>query len=611
MVAPNVHRQHSACGDWHDAVSLEDASALRAQRRRICSGFGPAVQVVALNDEDRLQARFQEAMSRMTPGSAAAPRRVPVPGGRETAGADEFRPLSRSPLWDLMARYYQERGIEAWRSGAVPHYVTNNPVIGAAYAEMVFGLMLDLRRMGKLPRPTGQPLHVCELGAGTGKLAFHILRRLADLCEEAGLGCRSFRYILTDQAQANLDFWRRHPQLQRYFRLGVLDVALLEAGTAGTLHLQCSGARIEQASLDLPLTVIANYVFDSLPQDMVYVDGGRAWQCEVALDQPRHGARASASDLLETASMRHRNRPIQEGFYQERWLDGIISGYSAALTDTYLLLPVGAMRCLDRLAAFAPNGLLLLTADRGTHRLEELRGRSAPQLLHHGSVSLDVNYHAIKAYCASQGGQALFRSWPHASLEIGACLMLRNPVAYEETRRSYERHLGQFNPDDFFVLTRHAHRTVGGMEIAEILAYLRLSRHDAHQCARYIPRLRELAPDFEPADHIAVAQAMDLVWEGYYALGEQLDIAHLLGSLFYTMGDFQRALAYFTHSLQLYGRDSGTLVNIAACRALLGQARVARRLLLSVLEHEPVHAAAAALLAQIDAQADTTYEEQS
>ncbi len=58
--------------------------------------------------------------------------------GFEDAWAEPPTSLSRSILWDLQAAYFAERGIDAWRQGEVPHYVTSNPTIAAAYAEIVF-----------------------------------------------------------------------------------------------------------------------------------------------------------------------------------------------------------------------------------------------------------------------------------------------------------------------------------------------------------------------------------------------------------------------------------------------------------------------------------------
>lgn len=509
-----------------------------------------------------------------------------------------FRPYAQSLLWELQARFYRERGVQAWREDEVPHYVTNNPVIAGSYAEVVFAALLDLRRLGRYP--AGQPLHICELGAGTGRFAFHFLRRLSSLCESAGLGHGAFRYVLTDQAEPNLDFWRGHPQLQKFFRSEVLDLARFDALQAGELRLQRSGAALGSGALQLPVVVIANYVFDTLPQELLYIDGGQAQECQVALSAASSPAGMDAGKLLGALQYRFRNRPLDRAGYEPP-LRRLIDGYRAALQATHLALPVAALRCLERLAALSAQGLVLLSADKGDHRLTSLQGRPPPRPVHHGSISLNVNYHAIKAWCEQRGGLALFPRHPHRSLDIGVCLAVRDASAWQETHRACERHLGGFGPDDFFTVSKHVHMTLGRMSTQELLAYLRLSRHDAHQCARYIPRLRELVPSFTRLEHTAVVQALEEVWAGYYPIGEDIELAALMAGLLYRMGEYETALVFLARSQQHRGADSTCAVNMASCHYVLGRRGAARGLLEGVLRRDPGCEAAHSLLARMGA----------
>lgn len=507
-------------------------------------------------------------------------------------------PFSRSMVWDLMARYFRERGVAAWREEEVPHYVTTNPFIGAAYAEVVFAAWLDQRNLGRWPAACGQPLYICELGAGTGRLAFHFLRRLGELAERAGLGGRAFRYVLTDMAESNLEFWQSHPALQRYFRSGVLDCAVFDATRDSTISLRRSGKVLGPGDLALPMVVIANYVFDGLPQDLLYVDKQQVQECQVGLWGPRQGSEPSEpSEMLAALEYRYERAPLAAQAYPEPWLMELVGGYRNALADTHVLLPAEGLRCLHRLRALAPAGMLLLTADKGSHNIEDLQGRSVPRAAHHGSISLDVNYHAIRSYCEQQGGVAWFPDAQHATLDVGACLFAADASAWRETRHACQRHLHAFGPDDFFTLTRHAGSTLEGMQVHDVLAYLRLSRHDPHQCMRYLPRLVELAPGFDTRQKIAVAQALEAVWANYYPLGEATDLAHLMGQLFYGMGDYDHALSAFMRSAQLHGSESETMINMAACHYMLDRPAAAHRLLEAVLRQEPANEAAIELRA--------------
>jgi len=107
--------------------------------------------------------------------------------------------------------------------------------------------------------------------------------------------------------------------------------------------------------------------------------------------------------------------------------------------------------------------------------------------------------------------------------------------------------------------------------VEDILAYLRLSHHDAQQFGRYLPRLMELAPKLDRNQHRAVKDAIDRVWELYFPLGEEKDLANAIACLLYEMDDYRKALEYFGHSAEIYGTDTGTLANVAACRRLLAK----------------------------------------
>jgi hypothetical protein len=184
------------------------------------------------------------------------------------------QPFAQSMLWDLQRRYFAERGVDAWRQGEVPHYVTSNPRMADSYAQIVLAFLRDRQRLAGADEPAAEPLYICELGAGSGRFAFHFLTRLVRLCEQAGVPVGAFRYVLTDQAQANVRFWREHARFQAFFAAGLLDVAEFDISQSGDIALQMGKVSIGPGSLARPLVVVANYVFDSIPQDLFYVDAG-------------------------------------------------------------------------------------------------------------------------------------------------------------------------------------------------------------------------------------------------------------------------------------------------------------------------------------------------
>jgi len=531
----------------------------------------------------------------------AQPAASPAPEEGKLFIIETDTPFCRSLIWRLQDAYFAQRGVEAWRQGEVPHYVTSNPTIANSYAEIVLAFWRDRQRLA--PQAGDEPLTVCELGAGSGRFAFHFLRRLEALCDDAGVPPQAFRYVLTDAADANLDFWRRHPNFEPFLADGRLDMARLDLIQPDSLALQVSGRAIGPGSLRQPLVVVANYVFDSIPQDLFRFRNGRGYACRVSLACDQDPAALDPAELLARLQVHYRDEETAEPPYAEPWLQRLLADYRRDLTDTHLLFPAAGLRAVEQLAEFSPQGLMMLSADKGEHRLAALDGRPPPGLVRHGSVSLSVNYHAFAQFAAQGGGLALVPVSHHASINVISLLMLADAGHHRETQLAYRRHVQEFGPDGFYSITKHARKTIPEMTAEDILAYLRLSRHDSHQFGRYLPRLMELAAEFDAATREDVTAAVENVWDMYFPLGEDLDLANRIAGLLYAMDDPERALTYFERSMAIYGPDTGTLHNMAACYHLLGEHAGAAALLHKVLEYDSANESARMLLAECESAA--------
>ena len=148
-------------------------------------------------------------------------------------------PFAASRLWRLQRQYFAQRGRHAWRDGAVPHYVTTNPAMAAATAEVLVAFRLDRLRRD----PAAAPLLICELGAGSGRFSYHLLLQLLELCERAGLDPAGFRVVLSDFCASNLQAWAHHPRLQPFFNCGLADRARVDLTRTRELRLEQSGLR--------------------------------------------------------------------------------------------------------------------------------------------------------------------------------------------------------------------------------------------------------------------------------------------------------------------------------------------------------------------------------
>lgn len=464
------------------------------------------------------------------------------------SGPDDFRPFVESPLWTLQRQYFAGRGQQAWSSGEVPHYVTSNPVVAAAYAEVLVAF-----RQERLRRDPEEPaLWILELGAGSGRFAHHLLQQLAALCERQGLEAQGFRLVLSDFCEANLEAWTAHPCFQPFFANGQLDVARFDVMAPAPLVLRHSGETLGPGELRAPLVVIANYVLDSIPAELLRFSAGEVERGQVRLlglpdvggsaepaevepenpdpDQAESAAQEPAAALLERLQLEYRLEPLADQPFADPGLAGLLADYQQlleGLEEAWLLFPAPALRALDWLAALSCQGLLLLSADKGHHRLEEVLLARPPSLTLHGSFSLSVNYHALCSWAAAAGGVALAPEASTGGLHPIALLCLPQAEQHSATIAAWRRHMAAFSPSDYLSLSQLAHANAEQLSAPQLLAFLRLGQGDSQLLRRLVPRLRQLAPGLAEAHRRTLLECVAQVAQMHFPLdgAEQQELA--------------------------------------------------------------------------------------
>ncbi len=498
--------------------------------------------------------------------------------------------LSESLLWAAQRRYFERQGVEAWRSGTVPYNVTNHVRLARAYAELALARLRDLQAAGAV-FDTAAPFTIIELGAGSGRFAFHFLKAFRVLAPDADV---PLRYVATDFTAANLDFWRSHEAFAPFLTDGTLDFALFDAEADTTIWLERAGIALEPDSLAWPPVVIANYVFDGISQDAFLVADGTVSECRVALHADRPDFDVEDAEALSALTCHYSHHALEGPPYFESSFNEILQAYAGRLSETTLLFPAGALRCIDQLAALCGGRLMLLSADRGEQRLEDLDGRSDLALAAHGSFSLPVNYHAIGDYVVRRGGTALVTGYRSAGIAVSAFLLGDDPIA--ETQRCFVHAVEQAGPDDFFSFARAVLRGAPEqLAPRQLLAVVRLSGCDPlilGDCAMAFYRQIDTTTSAERRELVRV---IEQGWDNYYHLGEPRDFPFLLGWLLYGLAEYDRALALFSASHWLYGETPAVLWNMALCQAALGDAAAAGAQLCAVLRLDPSFAPVAAL----------------
>ena len=437
---------------------------------------------------------------------------------------DADKPLSQSLLWEIQRTYFAQAGMKAWQDDVVPSDISSNPVMARAYSQIVFGYLRDCfaaAQRGEFDLDSSQPIHIIELGAGSGRLAYHFLQTFLPRYQQSPFASQPIRYVMTDFVPEILDFWRNHDRFQPFFDAGVLDVALFDVmERERPFHLQIANQILTPENTTNPVILIANYFFDSIPQDSFVIEDGLLCQNLLTLSSSQPEPDLTDATLWDRLELHYEPIPLADAPYEEPLYNQILDSYEANLPDCSFSFPNVGLDCVRYWSGFGNGRLLLLTSDRGYSTPDALISQPDPLPNLHGSFSLMVNCHAIGEFIACSNG--LVCQVPHYqdNIQVLAYLLGKRPQAAQETRLAFAEAVGEGGPDDFHALKSVVEKQYGTMSLPELLAFLRVSGWDAGVCADMLPHLQKSVEAAEPAWYADVAEALHRVWERYLPLSD-------------------------------------------------------------------------------------------
>ena len=231
--------------------------------------------------------------------------------------------------------------------------------------------------------------------------------------------------------------------------------------------------------------------------------------------------------------------------------------------------------------------------------MEELDYADAPSLVWHGSFSLSVNYHAIRAFYEHLGALSLIPQHGHHNINILCLFMLPDPKSYKETMTAYHNYVERFGPDDFFNLKKHFEKHIESMELWQLQSYLRLAGYDARFFKQCIPHFMYLLNRVSEQEVISTRLLLYQVWDMYYPIGEQQDLSFNIACAFYQLDLYEDALIFFDISLIHYGSSPVTYYNMASCYYQLEQDQQAKEFIEKTLALDSQHEGALSLQNQL------------
>lgn len=497
------------------------------------------------------------------------------------------KPLSQSMLWNLQKDFFANQGPEAWIKGIVPQYITTNPYIANLYAKTVFGYYRDYVSRNDIDK--NSTIYIMELASGVGRFTYTFLKRFLHIIENSALKGLKFKYIITDFSEKNIEYWQNHSFLKPYFDSGILDCATFDIAQDKQLELRNSGEILRVGDLKNPLILIANYTFDSLPQDTFYVNKGKIFEGLITITSTEGEADLTDKSILAGLDYYYTDNQIQgNDYYEDDDFNDILLYYKNRLADTAFSLPIMALRCISRLKKLFNDDIILISADKGYKNEKAMLKNSHPFLSKHGCISMTVNFHSMEQYFKNLGGKAIHSIYEHENVNMSLFLLSDSTHDFIETTMAYNDIIESIGPDDFYIIKKGVVPLGESLETKQLLTFLRFTVWDARTFQEFYNILLERVDTEEnfPLEELIVV--INKVWEHYFPIGEEGDLAYYLGSLLSYIGYDRDALRFFEYSYEFYGASAEIYYKIALCCYNLGRIEKSREYTEKSLDLDPI-----------------------
>lgn len=498
---------------------------------------------------------------------------------------DDYIQFSKSKIWEKQGHFYKQAGIDAWNE-KVPYQVTNNLTIVNSYANVIFSFFKEYS--GMQPTDTEpNPFIIVELGAGSGMFGFYLIKRLVELQNNLNRPDLDFKYIMTDFSTKNIDFWRRHPALREYLDLQILDFAEYDIGEASTLKLLESGRNLKHTTYggkySKPWIVIANYAFDTLPQDIFQIEDGNVREGLISKKIPEFNDKIPASNepkSFQEIGMNLEYHPVDLPYYKDRHFDSILSTYKDTLPKQNFLFPIKALKGINNLLRLSGQKLLLLATDKASsHQPPSISEETQDIVFHDASFSMVVNFHAIDAFFQSIGGKSLHQPIPEY-ITTSLFLAGKGLEFLYETEQSFSTFLINYNPFSLFSSYGQLEQFIHTYSAGDLLSYFNLTHWDPEVINRCINIIVTTTKELDATSIRPFIEGMRRCADNFYYLPGSTSTLVNVGTFFQEVKDFETALEYYQKSIDYFGKKPSqilnhTLYNMGLCYYHLDQREAA------------------------------------
>ena len=486
------------------------------------------------------------------------------------------RPMSESGLWGLLVDFYRERGPDAWRSGKVPYRMTSNGYLADVYASVAGAFLRDWSRGGGKETPL-----ILEVGGGNGLFAWLFLNRLMRH-QAPGEAVPGFDYLLTDAAASNVQAWHEIPRLRHLVDAGPLDTGVLRIGGEISVETSSSENWTELELTSRPVVLIANYVMDSIPCEMIRILEGRVFQELVALE--RADGQDEDTDAFQGLTSRFESRELLQPYTGHAGVNEVLDGYRERPGEACVPVPLETIAFLETFLA-SDFPFLMLAGDIAYTTPEFER---EPPLILSDYVACTVNFHMLGEIFERWGGGTSFAEQADSHFAVGAFFKPSEGVEVPLTREAARHELYHFTPLDAASIKKALQAHSGKLDFRTVCAWLRLARFDAHSAGGCLTHLMRIVEEGEPFDRRILYESL---LEAYRcelpeASGEE-SLDSRIAFLFMMAKMYEETAQLLTMSMPETGRSAERLYLLAVAMKRLGREEEASRLLFELLDGDP------------------------
>lgn len=480
--------------------------------------------------------------------------------------------FSESCLWKMQREYFDKQGINAWVS-QVPFYVTSNPFIAKCYAKITLSFIQDW--ISKYPQAKRYPFYILELGTGSGRFSYYVLKTLASLVKELNMKDITFCYIMSDFTSHNLEYYQQHPALKVFIEQGCLDFAIYNMENQKPICTYHQKFTLNPETLINPLLVYANYIFDSTSQDAFKINQGQLYESLLSIATHSDNIQQGQLVNFENVHTYFTDNPITLPYYQDPVLNQILVNYQQALHNSHLLFPIGGLQSLKALRQLANDRLFVISSDKGHSELKNLENLGPPSLSFHGSFSLMVNFDAIAQYFKLNGGDSVIQSQRKGIKTLVFCSGFQLNQFYK-TQQAIHEHIQGFSPADYFNLHQRMSHSIMDYSLDNIASHLQLTGWDPHVYLKINHRIQALLSNGDPTTLAFMAEQMPTLAANYYHMPQSECILFEIGIFFHTIKRYQEAIQYYQQAETYLGPQFSLFYNMALCQYSLGQLATAQ-----------------------------------